>query len=202
MGASYVAAPVFGATPLAQGGQLLIAVAGPVPAIETISPFLALIGRKVIAVDTDPSKALLLKTTSNFITAGLMYLISEAHVLAEKSGLPSSVLESLIEENFGQYAYGVSKRMTQGVYYPAKGEKPYSGLELGMKDVGHGLGIAKDVGMELQLGKLVMGAMKEAQRYGDETGRNMDSSSIFGSVRREAGLEFESEVVRSRDAKN
>jgi 3-hydroxyisobutyrate dehydrogenase-like beta-hydroxyacid dehydrogenase len=142
-----------------------------------------------------------LKTTSNFITAGLMYLISEAHVLAEKSGLASSVLESLILENFGQYAHGVSKRMTGGVYYPAPGETPFSGLELGMKDVGHGLEVAEDVGVELKLGKLVMEAMEVAKGVGDEKNRKMDSSSIYGAVRMSAGLDFETEGVKERDAR-
>lgn len=142
-GASFIAAPVFGATAVAQAGHLLIAVAGPQEAITAISPFLkGVIARGVIQVGNEPEKALLLKTTSNFITAGLMYLISEAHVLAEKSGLPAPVLETLIQENFGAYTYGVSQRMTTGGYYPAVGKAPSSGLELGIKDVGHGLDVA------------------------------------------------------------
>lgn len=34
---------------------------------------------------------------------------------------------------------------------------------------------------------------------GDERGRKMDSSSMFGIVRQKAGLDFETEVVRKRD---
>ncbi|KAF2800921.1 hypothetical protein K505DRAFT_263006 [Melanomma pulvis-pyrius CBS 109.77] len=199
-GVSFIASPVFGATPLAIAGQLLIAVAGPPEAIKAVSPFLkGVLARNVLEVGDDPSKALLLKTTSNFITAGLMYLVSEAHVVAEKSGLPAPVLEALIQENFGAYAYGVSQRMTTGKYFPAEGEAPSSGLELGIKDVGHGLDVAKGVGMELKLGELSMGAMEEARGYGEERGRALDSSSVYGVVRRRAGLEFESEGVRRRD---
>lgn len=200
-GASYVAAPVFGATPLAESGQLLMAVAGPADAIRTISPFLkGIIARNIITVGDEPGKALLLKTTSNFITAGLHYLLSEAHVLAEKSGLPAPVLEALVGENFGTYMHSVSQRLTSGRYYPAMGEAPTSGLELGMKDVGHGLGIAKEVGMELKIAELSMGCMEEAKEFGDEQGRKMDSTSVFGVVRKRAGVEFESEVVKARDA--
>ena len=130
-----------------------------------------------------------------------MYLISEAQVLAEKSGLPAPVLETLIQENFGAYAYGVSRRMTTGGYYPAAGKAPSSGLELGIKDVRHGLDVAKSVGMELKLGELSMGAMEEAKVIGEERGRKLDSSSVYGIVRQRAGLEFESEgVVEKRDA--
>lgn len=199
-GASFVAMPVFGATPIAEAGQLLVAVAGPDTAIGLISPFLkGVIARSVIHVGTEPSKALLLKTTSNFITAGLMFLISEAHVLAEKSGLPNTVLESLIEQNFGAYAHGVSKRITGGVYCPPVGQAPYSDLELGIKDVGHGLGIAEASGMTLQVGELSMRAMKEAREIGKEKGRSLDSSSVYGAVRVRAGLEFESESVKDKD---
>jgi 3-hydroxyisobutyrate dehydrogenase-like beta-hydroxyacid dehydrogenase len=201
VGAAYIAAPVFGATPLAQAGQLLIAVAGPAHAISTVTPFLkGVIARTVIAVGSDPSKALLLKTTSNFITAGMMYLLSEAHTLAEKSDLPAPVLESLIEQNFGAYAHGVSKRLTSGSYCPAEGQAPSSGLELGIKDVGHGLNIAGEKGVRLEVGELSMRAMEEAKRWGDERGKKMDSSSVFGVVREKNGLEFETEVVKERDA--
>ncbi|KAF1996858.1 NAD(P)-binding protein [Amniculicola lignicola CBS 123094] len=201
-GATFIAAPVFGATPLAESGQLLMAIAGPPAAIQTISPFLkGVIARTVIEVGPDPSQALLLKTTSNFITAGLMYLISEAHVLAEKSGLPAPVLETLIQENFGAMAYSDSLRMTQGVYYPAEGEAPYSDLDLGIKDVGHGLSIAEGVGMDLEVGKLVMDSMMEAKAVGESKGRKLDSSSMFGAVRRRAGLDFETEQVKKRDGK-
>jgi 3-hydroxyisobutyrate dehydrogenase-like beta-hydroxyacid dehydrogenase len=199
-GASFIASPVFGATPLARAGQLLIAIAGPPAAIETVSPFLkGVIARNVIDVGPDASKALLLKTTSNYITAGLMYLLSEAHVFGEKAGLPAPVLENLIVENFGAYARGVSRRMTSGAYYPAAGEAAMSGLELGIKDVGIGLGIAEEVGMELKVGELSMRCMEEARKVGEERGRSMDSSSVYGVVRRNAGLEFETEVVRERD---
>ncbi|RYN35819.1 hypothetical protein AA0113_g1288 [Alternaria arborescens] len=199
-GAFYIATPVFGATPLAVAGRLLVAVAGPPSAIELVLPFLEnVIARTVIRVGSEPSQALLLKTTSNFITAGLMMLLSEAHVLAEKAGLPASVLESLVEENFGAYAHGVSKRLTSGSYLPAPGQAPSSGLELGIKDVGHGVSLAKQAGMTLGIGEMYLGAAEEAKAYGDEMGRRCDSSAVFGIVRKRAGLDFESDRVKERD---
>ncbi|KAI4687622.1 uncharacterized protein J4E88_003213 [Alternaria novae-zelandiae] len=199
-GASYIAAPVFGATPLAQAGRLLMAIAGPPSAITPILPFLEnVIARAVIRVGEEPSQALLLKTTSNFITAGLMLLLSEAHVLASKTGLDSTVLETLVGENFGGYAYGVSKRLTSGSYFPPEGQAPSSGLELGIKDVGHGVSLARENGMRLRIGEMYLEAAEEARAYGEERGRRCDSSAVFGSVRRRAGLGFETEVIRERD---
>ncbi|KZM21231.1 uncharacterized protein EKO05_0001417 [Ascochyta rabiei] len=201
-GASYVAAPVFGSTPTAQIGQLLVAVAGEETAVSTIFPFLkGAIAREVIRVGEDPAQALLLKTTSNMLTAGMMYLISEAHTLAEKSGLPSSVLESLIEQNLGSYAHGVSKRLTSGVYVPAEGQAPQSGLELGIKDVQHGVDLARSNGMKLDVAESYVEAAKEAKEWNKKSDRVLDSSSVFGVVRQRAGLEFENEVVKERDSK-
>ncbi|KAF2739911.1 6-phosphogluconate dehydrogenase-like protein NAD-binding protein [Polyplosphaeria fusca] len=199
-GATFIAAPVFGATPLAQTGTLLVATAGPDAALQTISPFLeGVVARKVLHVGPEAAQALLLKTTSNYITAGLMFLMSEAHVLAEKAGLPAGVLEGLVQENFGDMAYSDSRRMTGGEYFPRESERPWSDLELGIKDVGIGIGVARDVGMELEVGELVMRSMREAREYGGQRGRRLDSSSMYGIVRKNAGLEFETEGVRKRD---
>lgn len=197
---SLIAAPVFGPPPIARAGQILIAVAGAPHAIETITPYLqGVIARGIILVGEVPSKALLLKSTSNFIAAGLMYLLSEAHVLAEKAELPTPVLESLIEANFGPYAANTSKRLTSGSYMPAEGQAPNSALDLAIKDVGIALGIAREQGMRLDIGELSMGAMEEARDFGEEKGRRLDSHSVFGIVRKRAGLEFENAAVRQRD---
>jgi 3-hydroxyisobutyrate dehydrogenase-like beta-hydroxyacid dehydrogenase len=167
-----------------------------------VTPFLqGVIARAVINVGTEPSKALLLKTTSNFITAGLMYLLSEAHTLASLSDLPADTLHTLIDQNFGTYAAGVSERLISGAYCPASGEAPRSGLELGIKDVGHGVNLAKEQGMQLKLGEMYLEAAGEAKKWGDERGRKMDSSSVFGTVRTRTGENFETDVVKERDAK-
>lgn len=192
---------MFGPPPVARAGQLLVAIAGPTQAIEILTPYLqGVIARGVIRVGEDPSKALLLKSTSNFISAGLMYLLSEAHVLAEKANLPGPVLETLIEANFGAYAANTSKRLTSGSYMPALGQAPNSALELAFKDVGIGLGVAREQGVKLEIGELSMRAMEEAKAYGDERGRKLDSHSVYGVVRKKAGLDFENKAVEERDA--
>ncbi len=40
----------------------------------------------------------------------------------------------------------------------------------------------------------------DAKMYGEEKGRAMDGNSMYGSVRKEAGLDFETDVVKERDA--
>lgn len=179
-----------------------MAIAGPEEPLTQVTPYLkGVLARGVITVGDLPEQALLLKTTSNYITAGLMFLLSEAHTLASKTGLPSEALESLIDQNFGAYAKGVSDRLTSGAYYPARGQAPNSGLELGIKDVGHGVNLAREQGMRMEIGELYLDAATEAKKFGDEKGRRCDSSSVFGTVRQRAGLEFETEKVKERDAR-
>ncbi|KAF1968320.1 hypothetical protein BU23DRAFT_558555 [Bimuria novae-zelandiae CBS 107.79] len=195
-----VAAPVFGPPAAAATAQTLIAVAGMPTAVAVVTPLLeGVLCRGVIHAGSDPAQASLLKASSNFIAAGLQFLLSEAHVLAEKAGLPAPVLESLIEQNFGAYAGNTSKRLTSGSYLPAEGEAPNSALELAMKDVCIGLDVARSEGVRLEIGELSMSAMQEAKRWGDERGKRLDSHSVFGVVRGKAGLGYENAGVRERD---
>lgn len=57
----------------------------------------------------------------NFITAGMMELIAEAHVFAEKTGLGSEAMEALLEQQYGPLASTMSQRLTTGAYMPPKG---------------------------------------------------------------------------------
>jgi len=62
VGASFVAAPVFGASPMAKAGKLIFCIAGPVAAKEAIQPYLKdVMGKSVIDLGEEPSKASLLK---------------------------------------------------------------------------------------------------------------------------------------------
>ncbi|KAJ5308965.1 hypothetical protein PENANT_c020G03108 [Penicillium antarcticum] len=201
--ASFIAAPVFGATPAAQAGQVLMAMAGPSSAIEIALPFgKDVIAREVMVVSDQPEKATLLKALGNFIVAGTMEIVGEAHVLAEKSNLGSGTLEKLLQLNFGNLAYSDSTRMTQGVYMPGEGESPWSNLNLGIKDVQHGISCARDAGMRLKVAEVALEHMLRAKEFSDSNGgRPLDSSSGYGIIRQDAGLEFENEFVKNRDEK-
>lgn len=57
-------APVFGASPVAEAGQLLFIVAGPAAATKAIEPYLkGVMGRGVISLGEDVSKSSLMKTS-------------------------------------------------------------------------------------------------------------------------------------------
>ncbi|KAJ2966310.1 hypothetical protein NUW58_g10692 [Xylaria curta] len=193
--------PVFGATPVAEQGKLVAAFAGPENVYEMIAPSLrGVIAREVLQVGREPEKATLLKTTGNFVTAGLMEIIAEAHVFAEKTGLGSDMLEKLLELNFGPVAHSISTRMTTGVYIPGSDQTPWSDLNLALKDVGHGVDSARQAGVSLKVGDTALEHLKRAKVYSDENGqRPLDSSSLYGIVRRDSGLDFRTDYVKDRD---
>ncbi|KAL5338043.1 3-hydroxyisobutyrate dehydrogenase [Aspergillus crustosus] len=200
-GGKFVAAPVFGASPVAQQGRLLVVVAGADDAVSAIEPFLVgVLARKILRVGEDAAKATLLKTTGNFLTAGLMELVAESLVFATKADLPIPALQSLLEEQYGALPHTISKRMTEGHYLPARGNRPWSDLQLAVKDVGLGVSCAEKVGAALPIAEVVLGHYEKANEYADTGNRALDSSSMFGVLRQKAGLEFESELVRERDS--
>lgn len=201
LGVHFAATPVFGATPVAEQGKLLAAFAGPKNVYDTIAPVLkGVIAREVLLVGEQPEKATLLKTAGNFVTAGMMELIAEAHVFAEKTGLGSELLENLLSLNFGTVAHSISTRMTTGAYIPGRGETPWSDLNLALKDVGHGVDGAKQAGVSLKVGDTALEHLKRAKTYSDNNGqRPLDSSSLYGIVRQDSGLDFQTDLVKKRD---
>ncbi|CAJ2503204.1 Uu.00g105980.m01.CDS01 [Anthostomella pinea] len=200
-GVLFAAMPVFGATPVAEQGRLLVAFAGPLPVYEAVAPFLkGVIAREVLRVGEEPEKATLLKTAGNFMMASLMEIIAEAHVFAEKTGLDANVLEKLLELVFGTVAHSDSVRMTTGVYIPGKGEAPWSDLNLALKDVGHGVDSAQKAGVSLKAAGTALEHLKRAKAYSEANGqRALDSSSLYGIVRQDSGLDFCTDYVRKRD---
>ncbi|KAL2839604.1 3-hydroxyisobutyrate dehydrogenase [Aspergillus pseudoustus] len=199
-GARFIAAPVFGASPVALEGRLLFVVAGSDEAVRAIEPFLTgVMARKVLRVGQDAAKAAMLKTAGNFLTAGLMELVAESLVFAEKTGIGNEALQALIEEQYGALPFAMSKRMTEGHYLPKSGDRPWSDLGLALKDVGLGVDCAEKAGTRLPSAELVRKNLAEARRYGEQNDRALDSSSMFGVLREKAGLDFESDVVKQRD---
>ncbi|KAE8358718.1 hypothetical protein BDV27DRAFT_65240 [Aspergillus caelatus] len=61
-GATFIAAPVFGASPVAAAGKLIFAVAGPAAAVTTVRPLIInIMGRCIIDMGEDVRKSSLLK---------------------------------------------------------------------------------------------------------------------------------------------
>lgn len=127
-----------------------------------------------------------------------MEVVSEAHVFAEKTGLGSPILETLIGDMFGPVLESYSKRLTTGAYAPAPDGKAGFGVELAMKDARHSLTCAKKVGMRLEVSEVALQHMEKATQL--QKGRPLDSSSMYGTIRSESDLDFFTDLCKERDA--
>lgn len=80
------------------------------------------------------------------------------------------------------------------------GESPYSDLNLGIKDVRHGISCAESAGTRLKVAEIALENMVRAKGFSDSHGgRPLDSSSGYGIIRQDAGLDFETTFVKERD---
>ena len=61
-GVTFIASPVFGASPMATAGKLIFSMAGPAATIESLRPFIVdVMGRSIINMGEDVRKSSLLK---------------------------------------------------------------------------------------------------------------------------------------------
>ncbi|VUC30163.1 unnamed protein product [Clonostachys rosea] len=193
-GATFVASPVFGASPVAAEGKLIFAMAGTVSAIDRLRPFIIdVMGRKIIDMGEDVRKSSLLKISGNIFVLGFQELIAEAQVFAEKSELGTAQMEEFIGSMFGPVLQSYSKRMTSGAYAPPLDVLPGFSAALATKDCKHALSMAQDNGTRLNTLEAALGHLKAAREY---AGESLDSSSMYGAIRLEAGLPFWNESSR------
>ncbi|KAH3589966.1 hypothetical protein KXV95_005406 [Aspergillus fumigatus] len=183
--ASFLAAPVFGGNPIAVDGKLVFAIGGPRSAAEVVKPLIQdVMGRKII----DGADCY-----RNIVTVNLMEAVGEAQVFAERTGLGTGPMEELIGEAFGAVAGGYSKRLTSGAYAPSLDSRPGFGVSLAIKDANHALAIANEQNVRLPGLQVARENMMAAREYAGEC---LDSSSMYGVLRQQAGLEFWNEKSR------
>lgn len=153
----------------------------------------------------------LLTHLSNIVTVNMMEAVGEAQVFAEKTGLGTGTMEELIGEAFGAVAGGYSKRcvferwmdvyrdnltvprLTTGAYAPPADSRPGFGVSLAIKDANHAMSMAEEHGVKLPGLEVARQNMETARDYAGEC---LDSSSMYGTLRQQAGLEFWNERSR------
>ncbi|KAL2881328.1 hypothetical protein SGCOL_003278 [Colletotrichum sp. CLE4] len=194
VGATFVASPVFGASPMAAAGQLIFAMAGPSAAIGKLRPFVVdVMGKSIIDMGEDVRKSSLLKISGNIFVIGFQELTAEAQVFAEKTGLGTRQMEQFIRDMYGPVIESYSKRMTTGAYAPPLGTPPGFAVSLAAKDAGHAVRIAEEHGTRIPTIETALSRMEAARKY---AGESLDSSSIYGAARLEASLPFWNENSR------
>ncbi|KAI2996383.1 transcriptional regulator family: C2H2 zinc finger [Aspergillus niger] len=187
-GATFIAAPVFGASPVAAAGKLMFAVAGPVTVVETIRPLIMnVMGRSIIEMGEDVRKSSLLNISGNILVISFMEVIAEAQVFAEVAGIGTQQMEDFIGNMFGSVLQSYSKRITSGAYAPPLDTAPGFAAALACKDMKHALSIADSHNVRLHTLETASKRLNTAREY---AGENLDSSAIYGIARQEAGLSF------------
>ncbi|TQS32741.1 hypothetical protein Golomagni_06936 [Golovinomyces magnicellulatus] len=187
-GADFVAVPVFGAPAVADAGGLIAVMAGPKASVERARPwFKGVTSRAEIDLSDQPySKATTLKVIGNTFVFNMVEQLSEAHVLAEKSGLGTQPIHQLVEALFPGPHAAYSTRMLSGDYHTR--EEPLFAIDLARKDARHAKKIAADAGVTLHNVETADAHFAEVQKHCGSTG---DIAAIYGAVRKEAGLKFE-----------
>ncbi|KAH8729143.1 hypothetical protein GQ44DRAFT_823855 [Phaeosphaeriaceae sp. PMI808] len=186
-GAEFVGMPVFGAPAMADNGQLICVLAGAKSSIDKVKPYTTNVtGRAIIDYSDQPAgNATLLKVIGNTFILNLVSQLSEAHVLAEKSGLGVDNLHAFISTMFPGPYTAYSQRMLDGDYYQR--EEPLFHVDLARKDARHARELADSSGASVRM----LGVGQERlERLREEMSENGDIPGLYGVVRKESGLEF------------
>lgn len=102
-------------------------------------------------------------------------------------------MEEFIGSMFGPVIESYSKRMTTGAWAPPLETRPGFAVALAAKDASHAISLAKQHGTRLATLEEALGHMKTAREF---AGDSLDSASVYGAIRVEAGLPFWSENSR------
>ena len=189
-GAEFVAMPVFGAPAMADAGQLVCVMAGPTELVKKVKPFTTgVMGRAIIDLSgAEPGKASLLKLIGNTFILNMVESLSEGLVLSEKTGLGVDNLHKFVETMFPGPYTAYSTRMRSGDYH--KREEPLFAVDLARKDARHAMKLAKDAGCRMRDVEVADAHLAEVKEH---QGARGDIASIYGAVRKEGGLKFETD---------
>jgi 3-hydroxyisobutyrate dehydrogenase-like beta-hydroxyacid dehydrogenase len=123
---------------------------------------------------------------------GMVEIVAEGLVFAEKSGLGTDNLITFIELFFPRSPFSsYAERMLSGEYAPVPPARPGFQIDLARKDCRHALELAKRAGASLDVVQIMDKHLKTAKEIG---GDNMDISTTYGTLRKEAGLSFSKHI--------
>jgi 3-hydroxyisobutyrate dehydrogenase-like beta-hydroxyacid dehydrogenase len=165
LGAELMDAPVSGVPKVAAEARLTLMVGGSAHALERARPVLAAMSERIIHVGRLGSGAAM-KLSINTAIHGLNQALSEALVLAERSGIDRSIAYEVFVSGAISGPFVVNRR--QVFEHPGVGPQPFA-LRLAVKDVRLALELADDVGVDLEQARLNMELFQRATDagYGD-----------------------------------
>lgn len=187
-GAQFVGMPVFGAPAMADTGNLVCVTAGKADAVKKVLPYTdGVMGRATIDFSDQPAgNATLLKVIGNTFILNMVNQLSEGHVLAEKTGLGVDNLHNFISTMFPGPYTAYSQRMLEGDYY--KRDEPLFHVDLARKDARHAKALADSSGTSVKGMDVTRARLDDVK---EQLGDKGDIPSVYGTVRKESGLEFE-----------
>lgn len=169
-------APVSGVPLVAAEGRLTIMVGGDAPAVERAHPVLAAMAERIIHVGPLGSGAAM-KVAINAAIHGLNQSLSEALVLAERSGIERTIAYEVFATGAISGPFVINRRSV--FERPGEGPQPFS-LRLAVKDERLALELGRDVGAPLEQAALNMAIFQRAvdAGYGE-----LDESAVAAYLR-------------------
>ncbi|KAH8749399.1 NAD binding domain of 6-phosphogluconate dehydrogenase-domain-containing protein [Hyaloscypha finlandica] len=185
-GGEFVAMPVFGEPGMANRAMLTCIPAGAAESVQKVVPYIVgVIGRSIVDLSgQSPGSASHAKIVGTVMVVQMIESISEAHVLAEKSGLPAESLHKVINSVFGGPFSLYSNRMMSGSYF----REPVIAIGTARTAVEHVTKLTQQSSTELGAFKVASMHMEMVEKYAGAKG---DIAGIYGAVRMESGLKFE-----------
>jgi 3-hydroxyisobutyrate dehydrogenase-like beta-hydroxyacid dehydrogenase len=138
-------APVSGSVPVVEQGALTVLAGGDLADLERVSPVLKILAKQIFHVGPSGSGAAM-KLAVNTLVHGLNQALSEALVLAEKSGIDRSAAYDVIAASVAGAPFVHYKRPA----FENPGQVPVAfTVDLAAKDLDLALGLAERSGVEL-----------------------------------------------------
>lgn len=183
-GRAYVQAPAFGPPPMAKGGQLVFAVAGPHQSKKFVAQFLVPgMGRKIMDFGSNCETASSFKLIGNSLILSTIEMLSECMTLAEKTGCGAERFSEFVSEFFpAPSAIGYTKKILEQKFLSDEGFS----LNGGIKDASHIQRLGASVDCPMPIVDIAMSHLISARA--NSNGRDLDWSSLVAGQRIAAGL--------------
>ena len=183
-GARLVDAPVSGVPKVAAEGRLTIMAGGAADDLERARPVLSTFAERIIHVGPVGAGAAM-KLAINTAIHGLNQALSEALVLAERSGIERSTAYEVFVAGAISGPFVVNRRAV--FERPGEGPQPFS-IQLAAKDVRLALDLAHAVGAPLEQAELNLDVLRRAGAAGFD---DLDESAVAEYLRGRAGAAAE-----------
>lgn len=158
----YIASPVMGRPPAAAARQLSLLTSGHAATREKLAPIFQAIGQRTFDFGNDPAIAHTVKLMLNFMIFGVVEMLSEVMLMAEKTGIDKNVLLDTMLNTI----YGAPVFKNYGNLIVKEEDAPGFATALADKDLRLAQETAAQVGIKLPLAELVRSHFKSIIEQG------------------------------------